>query len=285
MRVSKSKIAGAASAIIATLLIVSGCGGSSSESSSSSDVRVIQAITSGGPAPYIFTDDKGNITGQNYDLVAAIFKELPQYKVEYSKADFSAIFGGLDSGRYQLGVNNLSWNKERAQKYLYSDPIYNVQYYVEVPENSTIGNTPIKSFADLAGKTALLDPGVNATTAIEKWNASNPDKAIKTKYVGTGSDMTTKLRQIESGQADFAFDDIPIFNYYKKKVGLSLKGVPVGDGVNKQLGNNNAAYLVFPKGEKKLRDDVNTALKKVIENGTSKKINEKWYGIDLSPKI
>lgn len=285
----RTKAAAAVAIILTAALGLSGCGPASAQgdegsSGGDSSVRTIKAITGGSPAPYIFRNKDGQLDGENYQLVKKIFEKLPQYKIEYDIADFSAIFGGLDSGRYQIAVNNLSKNPEREKKYIFSDPIYQVRYYLEVPNDSTIGKTPITSWADLAGKTALLDPGVQATNVIEQWNKAHPDKAIKTKYVGTGSDITSKLRAVEGGQADFAIDDIPVFNYYKKAVNLSLKGVEVGDEINKEIGDSGKAYLVFPKEETKLRDDVNKALKELVDDGTSTDLNNEWFGEDLTVK-
>ena len=43
------------------------------------------------------------------------------------------------------------------------------------------------------------------------------------------------------------------------------------------------SYFVLGKEETQLTKDVNKALKEVIKDGTSKKINEKYFGTDYSP--
>ena len=43
------------------------------------------------------------------------------------------------------------------------------------------------------------------------------------------------------------------------------------------------SYLIVSKGNEKLAEDIDKALKEVIEDGTSKEINLKWFGSDYSP--
>lgn len=282
-------IAGVALALTAVLAL-SGCGSGSAEKTASaaesnnSQVRTIHAVTGGGPAPYVFRD--GNkLTGQNVELVEAIFKKLPQYKLQWDIVDFSAIFSGLDSGRYQIGVNNFAWNKERAAKYLYSDPIYEIPYVIEVPKGSKITATEIDSFGDLAGKTALLDPGTAATTAVQNWNEAHPDQKINEQYTGTGSDLTSKLRTLASGKVDFAIDDAPVLSYYSKKAGLDIRSITIGgDAATSITGTDPNHYLIFPKGEEQLAKDINKAFAEVVKDGDSASINQKWLGKDFTAK-
>ena len=75
---------------------------------------------------------------------------------------------------YQLAANNFALNKERQEKYIYSEPTFENQFVIAVAE----GNNDIKSFEDLVGKTTEVQPGINYTTALENFNkqhADNPD--------------------------------------------------------------------------------------------------------------
>lgn len=280
----------ALAAVAAMALPLAACGntsaaqGSTTANGDSGNVRTITAVTGASPAPYIFREGD-QITGQNYELVQAIFKKLPQYNLKWQTADFTALFPGLDSGRYQIGVNSFAKNAEREQKYLFSDPIYSEEYVVEVPKDSDIKADEIKTLGDLAGKTALLDPGTAMATAVENWNKKNPDKKIVTKYTGTGSDISSKFRQVEGGQADFTIDDLPLFTYYTKKQKFNLKAIKGGAEFNAAMGRDSYCYLIFPKGEEQLVKDVNKALAEVIADGTSKQLNEKWFGADLSANL
>ena len=102
---------------------------------------------------------------------------------------------------YQLGANNFAYNPERAEKYIYTDPTFENQFVIAVHED----NTDIKSFADLPGKSTENQPGVNFTTAMEKFNENNPDKEIDINY--TEADIYAMLQNVESGKFDFNLID------------------------------------------------------------------------------
>lgn len=69
----------------------------------------------------------------------------------------------------------------------------------------------------------------------------------------------------------------------KKELGLKLTGKPVSGDLEKELLSEPYSYFVFSKDQKQLQKDVNKALKEVTGDGTSKKINEKYFGEDYSP--
>lgn len=86
---------------------------SEAKSGSSEKITVV-AATSGSPKPFTYEED-GELTGQNIELIKAVFEKLPQYKLKIVKVEFSSIFSGLTSGRYQIAVNNLAKNAEREK--------------------------------------------------------------------------------------------------------------------------------------------------------------------------
>nr|WP_240541310.1 transporter substrate-binding domain-containing protein [Bifidobacterium santillanense] len=250
------------------------------ESDSSTGVRTIRAVTGGSPAPYTYKDESGTLTGENIELTKAIFKELPQYKLEFETADFKAIFPGLDSGRYQIGVNNFAKTDERKDKYLFSKPIYKNRYVAVVAPGSSI--TKVDSLSDLAGHTMLTSAdGTNISIALQKYNKSNPDDQINLKF--SSVDIPDEIRQVENGQVDAIIIDGPMFDFYTKKLNSKTQAIELGEKVSQELQDQNYSYLVFPKGEEKLRDEVNEVLTRFDKDGTTKKLTEKWFGSDQTP--
>jgi polar amino acid transport system substrate-binding protein len=255
-------------------------GSASSTATKNANATTIEAVTGGTPAPFV-TQDTSGPDGQNIELTKAIFDKLPQYKLHFNVSDFASIFPGLDSGRYQIAVNNFTKTPEREQKYIFSDPIYNSSYVAAVPKNSSI--TTINSIQDLAGKRIVVcGDGCNIAVGLETYNKQNPDKQVKLVYTNTST--PDNLRQVENGKADLDLLDQPSYWYTQQKLQSSTKSVKLGDEAQSVLQKSGYAYLVFPKGQEKLRDAVNKGLKEVIKDGTSKKINVKWFGQDLTPK-
>lgn len=241
---------------------------------------VVTVATSGSPKPFTYVDGRDQLTGQNIELLKAVFKKLPQYKLKLEKTEFDSIFSGLNSGRYQMGVNNIAKNPERQKNYLFSDPMFKNSYVV-IYKSDNKEAKQADSWDDLADHSTVGSTGVNTSTAIEKFNKKHPDKKIDLNY--SEEDLTTQLQGVESGKYDFLLMDKPMFEYYQKELGLKLTGKPVSGDLEKELLSEPYSYFVFSKDQKQLQKDVNKALKEVTGDGTSKKINEKYFGEDYSP--
>lgn len=112
------------------------------------------------------------------DVLNAVFNKLPDYELEYEVTDFGSVLSGLNSGNYQIGVNNFSYNEDRGASYLYSYP-YDKISYVFVTKK---GGKEIKSFEDAAGLSFEGGTGISVSNAVEAWNEKNPDKAINITY-------------------------------------------------------------------------------------------------------
>lgn len=241
--------------------------------------ETITVVTGGEPRPFTF-EENGKLKGHNIELVKAVFKKLPQYKLKIVRTDFKAIFPGLSSGRYQVAVNNLAKNEEREKNYLFTDPIFKNSYVVIFNKDSKIAKKA-QSWSDLAGLSTVGSPGVNSTTAIEEYNKTNPDKTITLNY--SAEDLKAQLEGVESGKYDFLIMDKPMFEYYQKEYKLNLVGKNVSGDLEKQLLPEPYSYFVLAKDDTKLAKEINKALKEVVKDGTSKKINEKYFGQDYSP--
>ena len=87
------------------------------------------------------------MTGYEIELIRAIFKDSDKYTVKFEKTEWSGIFPGLDSDRYQMAVNNLSYTKERAEKYLYAAPTAKNPNVLVVKKD----DNSIKSLDDIGG--------------------------------------------------------------------------------------------------------------------------------------
>lgn len=247
----------------------------------SKDVVTIYAATGGAPKPFTYVNDSTNeLEGHNIELIKAVFAKLPQYKLVIEKTDFASIFAGLDSDRYQIGVNNFAMNEERKEKYLFSDPIFKDQYVAIVASNNDSLNS-VNSLSDLAGLNFIGEAAVNSTTAVENYNKENPDKQIKVNY--TEEDLVLQLQDVESGKYDFLLIDKPMYEYYNKEYNFNLKELEVSSAVSTSLMAEPYSYLLISKGNEQLQQDINKALQEVIADGTSKKINEKYFGADYTP--
>ena len=279
MKIRKKVIFGVLGLLITGLLVACGNHSSATKTEKVQKQTTVIAATGGNPKPFTFEED-GKLTGHNIELLKAVFDRLPQYKLEITKVEFASMFSGLSSGRYQIAVNNLAKNEEREKNYQFSDPIFKNSYVVIFKK----GNSKAKeasTWADLAGLSTVGSAGVNSTTAIEEYNKSNPDKEIALNY--SSEDLKSQLQGVESGKYDFLVMDKPMFAYYQKEYDLDLVGKDISGSLSTDFMAEPYSYFVLGKEETQLTKDINKALKEVIEDGTSKKINEKYFGTDYSP--
>nr|MCR5054077.1 transporter substrate-binding domain-containing protein [Lachnospiraceae bacterium] len=189
---------------------------------STSDVTTIVAVTGASPRPFTYYDDNNELVGQNIELVNAIFEKLPQYELKWEVTDFPSIFAGLDSDRYQLGVNNFGMNDERKEKYLFSDPIFANQLIIVSGKDVDLPEGEELDYSDLAGLEFVGQAAVNQTTNVENYNDENPDNPITLTY--TEEDLANQLQAIQDGKYDFTTIDAPMYyGYYQPEFGLDLK--------------------------------------------------------------
>ena len=244
------------------------------------EVTTVYAATGGSPKPFTFVDDSNELTGHNIELIKAVFDKLPQYELEIEVTDFASIFAGLDSDRYQIGVNNFAKNEQRKEKYLFTDPIFANEYVAIFAKDNKKAET-IESWDDLAGLKTISQAGINITTALENYNTANPDNPIVIEY--SESDLVLQIQDVEAGKYDFVLMDKPMFEYYQNEFNFNVTGITISNDVSKDLMEEPYSYLIVSAGNEQLVEDINKALKEVIEEGTSKEINEKWFGSDYSP--
>ena len=206
------------------------------------------------------------------------FPEVLRQNVPYSFSDFGSVLSGLNSGNYQIGVNNFSYNEDRGASYLYSYP-YDKISYVFVTKK---GGKEIKSFEDAAGLSFEGGTGISVSNAVEAWNEKNPDKKIDITY--TDADTAITLQHIEDGTTDLAIIDVAMYNAYQKEYNYDVVANQISDEDAKAIADNSYAYYIFPKDQEELRDKVDEQLKELKKDGTLTELSQKYFGQDTAPE-
>lgn len=238
------------------------------------NVKTIKAATMGSPIPYMTIDEDGNVDGYDIRVLKEVFNRLPQYDLEIVVTDIGSVFTGISTDVYDIGVNNFSYNEERAKSYLYSFP-YDTISYVFVSKDGSVG-----SFADAAGKKVTAQAGISVTNAMEQWNEANPDKAIKIEYIEGG---TNQAQQVYDGQIDFVLFDKAMYVEYEKEYNYGLKAVDVPAEEAKTIAENSYTYYLFSLENTELRSEINAVLKELRDDGTLTKLSEEVFGFDAAP--
>lgn len=240
----------------------------------------ITAITGGSVAPFAVQQKSGKITGYDADVLKAVVKELPQYKLKWKVVDFQAVLANVDAGRADIGVNHFGKTKERQEKYLFSKPIFQDKPVFIVKKS----NNKIKSFNTAAGHTTTAQVGTGFSLELEKYNKAHSDKPIKLTYA---KDYHA-LQDVSQGKYDFSYTDLSMYNAEQKEYHVKdVKAVQLKRGKD---GNNFSQpynYFVYGKTakDKKFQKAANKVLVKLAKNGTLAKISKQYLGANYVPAV
>lgn len=265
--------------LLVLVMAVSAFAGGKRETSGSGTAIPIRIGTSGGPVPYGWTNQDGSLDGYDSAVIKALQELLPQYKFNVELTEFSSIFTGLDSGRYQIGVNNISWRKEREEKYLYAR-----HHYVYNSTGIVVrkGRTDIKGIPDLGGKTFVTAAGgLFSQLFAENYNEANPGNPINIIY--SDEDALKSYQDLAEGRIDFLLAEIAIVEIRKKEFGIDVDFITLPKEEEEKI-QNPKSYFIFPRtaeGER-IRADVDAAFEKLIAGGKLSELAIKYFGVDIS---
>ena len=221
---------------------------SSKSSSKSSGKRTIEVATVGTTKPFTYDKD-GELTGYEIEVMREIFKGSDKYEVNFNKTEWSSIFAGLDGDRYQIGVSNLSYDKKRAEKYLY----------------------------DIGGKSTEVIQGTSTAKQLEAYNKEHKDNPTELKY--TEGTIQSILANLSDGRSDYK-----IFERLTVEALIKDQGLNNLEVIELPSDQQPYVYPILAKGEKELETFVNKRIKELYEDGTLEKLSKKYFGGTYLPE-
>lgn len=257
-------------------VLIAGCGtsssssaGSSKEASGGTEKKSGDTFTVGFDAefpPYGYKDDSGNYVGFDLDLAQEVCDrngwKLVKQPIDWDSKDMELTSGTIDC----------IWNgftiTGREDGYTWSDPYLNNYQVVIVNKDSGI-----TKLSDLAGKTVLVQSDSSALKAL----SGDGEQA---KLAGTFAALTqipdynTAFMNLEAGAAEAVALDYAVAQGY---VNSNSNFVMLEEKISTEQ------YAVgFKLGNTALRDQVQKTLNEMSDDGTIKKIADKYekeYGI------
>lgn len=180
----------------------------------------------------------------------------------------NAVFSGLQSGKYDVALNNSWYNKQRFQTYYHTRAVGLDDLRLVYNKNGKKAN----SLDDVAKKNLKLVP-VSTDDArysvLEDYNKSH-SKKVNLKAIGDQSSADA-LAQVANGKYDVAL--YPYAAY--KQVANSKNGKKLT--VSKSI-DQRSAYLLLHKDakNKKLTRALNKEIKKLYNDGYLEKLTKKY---------
>ena len=266
---------------LATVGLLAGCGSDSSSDASSEasskKVTTVKIAYDQASKPMTYTDENGSPTGYDVEIMKEVDKLLPDYKFEYVGTTSDDLLIGVEQGKYQAGVKNAFFTKERKEKFIFPKEFLGLSSIGLVLKSS---DKDLKSLSDFASKGYSLAPiaANNAQyTVIKEYNDKNPDNKVKLK---AGDEFTVDVVQwVNEGRVD---GGVMIEGAFQQQV-TSDKGAY--HNLKDQVVYNEFGVIktwpLFNKNQQKLADAYDEAIKKLKQEKKPNELSKKFYGRDL----
>lgn len=257
----------AATTATAGLVLVAGCSsdgnGGSGTKTAAGGVEVVKAgqLTTCTHLPYppFQSEIDGKVQGFDVALVDLVADDLgvKQAIVDQPFENFKT-GGSLNAGQCDLAAAGMTITEERKKNVDFSDPYFEATQAVLVDKKSGIS-----SFADLKGKKV----GAQAQTTGEDYAKS---KGLDPVSFESSDAVINGLR---TGQVEAVVIDYPVVQGWLKD-----KANADAFEVAEQINTGEQYGFTVKKGNTKLREAINKAIKDAKADGTYKKLYEQWIG-------
>src|SRR5476651_484386 len=243
--------------------------------------------------PWNLTLPGGKVGGFEPELMDVICPRM-KLKCNIVVQNWDGMIASLNAGKFDVLMDAIVINEERQKVMAFSTP------YAQTPASFVA----LKAYL-LPGKTGA-DAAITLGTDANEVRAGVEElrKALKGKTIGIASgtiytsfidqnfkDVATireygssaeAILDLLAGRIDVAFDDVTFFNSVMDKpenkplvfTGPVIKGPIWGEG----------EALGFRQKDTELKAKFDAALKEAMADGTIKKLSEKWFKADLTPK-
>ncbi|SEW44472.1 transporter substrate-binding domain-containing protein [[Clostridium] fimetarium] len=245
--------------MLITIMSIAGCG--KVDTSTWSAIKKEGKFTfacSGGYPPFNYIDDSGKLVGFDVDIANAL-AEVMGVKAEGITTEWDGILGGLTAKRFDTVIGSMAITDARLEQVNFTNP-----YYYDGAQFFAPQNKGFKSLAD----SAVTKVGVVTGTTFQK----ELEKYSNVKDVLNFSSDVENFIAANQGRTDGLITSRFVGLQAPKEYNL----VAVGD-----LLYNEKIGIAVTKENTELLDQLNTALKTIIDNGTYDKISEKYFGCNI----
>ncbi|MGA5312974.1 ABC transporter substrate-binding protein [Streptomyces pseudogriseolus] len=211
------------------------------------------------PYPPFQSEIDGKVQGFDVALIDLVADDLG-VKQEILDTPFENFKTGafLNSGECDLAAAGMTITEERKKNVDFSDPYFEATQAVLVDKKSGIS-----SFAELEGRKV----GAQAQTTGEDYAKSKGLDPVSFE----SSDAV--LNGLRTGQVEAVVIDYPVVQGWLKD-----KANAAAFEVAEQINTGEQYGVTVKKGNDKLREAVNKAIKDAKADGTYKKLYEQWIG-------
>ena len=220
--------------------------------------------TEGAYPPFNLIDASGKVVGFDVDIANALCAKM-KAECEVVTSDWDGIIPALNASKFDFIVASMSITEERKQAVDFTDPYYTNKLQFIGPKGTEFKTDK----ASLKGKVI----GAQRATIAGTWLEDNMDGVVDINLYDTQENAYLDLT---SGRVDALLaDKYANYDWLKSPAGQAyeFKGEPVND--------DDKVGIALRKGDNELRAKLNLALKEIVEDGTYKKINDKYFPFSI----
>lgn len=221
----------------------------------------ISFAMSGGYPPFNYFDEDNNLVGFDVDVCKEVADRLG-LEFKPVTTEWSGIIPGLTSGVYDGILGSMAIRPDREEVVSFSVP-----YYYSVAQVIVKKSSLFQDSTELKGKKVGMATG---TTYEEDAKALGAEIKLY-------KDDNLTMMELNSGSIDAVITDrsVAVNAIDNGKFDFRLLGDPL---------RSEDIAVAFRKEDKELRQAVDEIIQSMHEDGTLKKISEKWLKRDISTK-
>lgn len=258
-------------------LLATGCGSQTTDSAkedNASKVKTYYVGTRGTFKPFTYVNDKDQLTGFDIEILKEVEKRNKDIKFEFKPMSVESAFVSLEARQIDVIANQMTHNKDRDIKYLYTSEANNYKNN----RISIMGDrTDIKTIDDLRGKNVAVVSTSPGFRILKTYNeTANPKIEFSVIDKGTAE----ALYMVAGGKADATLADPITVKEINQSHNLNLK--IVGDNITPiptfyMLRMNDAE-------SKNLADKIDATLREMKKDGTLEKLSNEFLGEYILPE-
>ena len=215
--------------------------------------------------PMGFVGDDGEYTGFDLELAQEVAKRLGlEYKAQPIAWDSKDM--ELESGNIDCIWNGFTMNG-REDQYTWTDPYMDNSQVVVVKKDSGIN-----TLADLAGKVVEVQKESAAETALN--DEEHADLTASFAQLLSVGEYNTAFMDLESGAVDAVAIDIGVAQF-------QIEGKEDQYQILDETISSEQYAVGFFLGNTALRDEVQSTLLEMVEDGTFAEISNQYFGYDV----
>ena len=260
----------------------------------SAQEKTVKIATEGAYAPWNFTGAGGKLEGFEIDLANDLCARM-KVKCEIVAQDWDGIIPALQAKKYDAIMAGMSITDERKKTIDFSIPYAAGPNGFLVPKDSPLAKMPGTGQAyNLGTQKEAAEKAIDAVKPLLKGKTIGVQgSTIHANFADQYYKGTAEIREyktteahdldLAAGRIDAVLADAtsiigtlekPEFKNDYVLVGPSITGGLLGQGVGVGL----------RKDDTELKKAFSEAIQSAVQDGTVKKLSEKWFKVDISPK-